>query len=1292
MQVRATASKRFISRSRGRRDWRKYEPPMEPVEFYKQIRKPDGLFEQSMEAVKKDLRALGSLSNAGSLESVLSEEERVQYQKMLMTTLLYAKPIAKNVNKSAFGLPLFGASIYSHMFAGLGNYCLKKQGMDNIVDAMKIATYYRSPVLFEELQRMGYTEKQIQEIVSKQFYMQYWSGDPFGPNKDPLIFNPMVRSFYPPSSQVTSGSTDLGRETEVQAAKLYAMGREGIKPPVTVIHTGDTGAFTDGAMHALQHMFEAAEEGYSMPIIFLISANNAAISSRIDYGAHWGDNGDFGIKRIQERFEQWGPCINQGQTTWAEDVEGGIKSMRSAVDQVLDTGKPTYCISRFPFRPGGHASDSNPAAEDMLMEQFVKFKDVLVQQLGGACASGTTPGELVDMIEDMERSIDKSVVHALKGCNVMSRTEIRELSEPGSTTILENEPGDIIDISPNYLLGKAAKGYSGMGSSIFGQAINKQMDIGDAEGIPVRYVHQENHHKGKHDTRGGVYGELNDVEAKHSDKFYGFMPQEAQVAQVGLALRSVLPGKNRIFVKGPHTLFNEHAADHLKYGAFRKADAGEHGNTLYFFDAGSLATQEKDTFVDEETGEEVIRDLFLARVGEHHNTPDYTTYSGDANTVMCLPIDMNIIDRAMPKLVELMDMGRQVLCGAPTLTYGMLHQELAHAGTGKKFEGTIGQNDTLRFKFPGPVKPLNGKKLVILGWGPDTKMIAQVLAQEKLEAELLVLSYNRCPNSLVSHLEAIANEGEDVEVVCVDPNPNAALLGPVVIQLRKKLDWPENLLFSFATIDSSFVPYGLGDPLLQAEDVLRGLRQREVIPGRDFVKAKFTRTLSAAHTTSSSTASPSSSASSTSGSGAISSVYAPMDGEGVTITYHVKAGDAVNVDDLIAEIESDKATIEVVAPAAGTIEKLIAKSGEAMDVTPETEICTISEGGSSSSTSSTTLGDPITVNAPMDGESVTIYYKVEIGDQLKADDLIAEVESDKATIEIVAPCDCVVSEFIAETGKEMDVTPDTPIVKVQPSTGGATSPSGEFARTASAKRGSAGQVDDGVPIPLMSSLDEMPAIDSTMAMDAPGRGNQIRKVNLNNYQKTMLEQFTVREGDTRPFYLFEKCDFDKLYANSKAANTKPAAYMIKQLATALEVTDSNFKLSPDKKQMLFLDQVDIGCAVDVNGQLRVAVVRDCANKTAAQIHQDIVGFVNAGAKLSIADQDLTNVCFTVSSMGKDSCEFVVPVLIKNTTGIIGVGKVDDSNKTGLFMTVCHATMTGIQGAGLMHKYIEMLEK
>ena len=88
----------------------------------------------------------------------------------------------------------------------------------------------------------------------------------------------------------------------------------------------------------------------------------------------------------------------------------------------------------------------------------------------------------------------------------------------------------------------------------------------------------------------------------------------------------MIPGKNRVFVKGPHTIFNEHAKDHMKYAAYRMCDSGQYANHIYIFDGGSLALQEKTTFTDEVTGDQIVRDLYVARVAEHHNTPDYSSY------------------------------------------------------------------------------------------------------------------------------------------------------------------------------------------------------------------------------------------------------------------------------------------------------------------------------------------------------------------------------------------------------------------------------------------------------------------------------------------------------------------------------------------------------------------------------------------------------------------------------------------------------------------------------------------
>lgn len=63
-----------------------------------------------------------------------------------------------------------------------------------------------------------------------------------------------------------------------------------------------------------------------------------------------------------------------------------------------------------------------------------------------------------------------------------------------------------------------------------------------------------------------------------------------------------------------------------------------------------------------------------------------------------------------------------------------------------------------------------------------------------------------------------------------------------------------------------------------------------------------------------------------------------MDGDGVIIQFHKKVGDQVSADEVILEVESDKATIEVSSPVNGFLKEFFVDAGKEMDVTPETEL------------------------------------------------------------------------------------------------------------------------------------------------------------------------------------------------------------------------------------------------------------------------------------------------------------------------------------------------------------------
>lgn len=168
----------------------------------------------------------------------------------------------------------------------------------------------------------------------------------------------------------------------------------------------------------------------------------------------------------------------------------------------------------------------------------------------------------------------------------------------------------------------------------------------------------------------------------------------------------------------------------------------------------------------------------------------------------------------------------------------------------------------------------------------------------------------------------------------------------------------------------------------------------------------------------------------------------------VTIASWVKAdGDYVEQDEIIAELESDKATFELPAEVAGVL-KIKAEEGDTIDVgSVICEIDTDGKGASSSSddkkadesdakpdekstaTSSNEGGAKKTaevkeMNVTELGESITevtlsSWFK-EDGDYVELDETIAEIESDKATFELPAEANGIL-KIEAQEGDTLEI-------------------------------------------------------------------------------------------------------------------------------------------------------------------------------------------------------------------------------------------------------------------------------
>jgi pyruvate dehydrogenase E2 component (dihydrolipoamide acetyltransferase) len=158
--------------------------------------------------------------------------------------------------------------------------------------------------------------------------------------------------------------------------------------------------------------------------------------------------------------------------------------------------------------------------------------------------------------------------------------------------------------------------------------------------------------------------------------------------------------------------------------------------------------------------------------------------------------------------------------------------------------------------------------------------------------------------------------------------------------------------------------------------------------------------------------------------------------EGVIATWHKKVGDSIKSGDIIAEVETDKATMDLESYQEGTLLYIGADKGAAVPVdgvlailgAPGEDYAALLNGTPASNGQATISSDPVTVSepvivapaapspqpsAPVNAtvvtmpkmsdtmtEGVIVAWLKKVGDVVKSGDILAEVETDKATMEL----------------------------------------------------------------------------------------------------------------------------------------------------------------------------------------------------------------------------------------------------------------------------------------------------
>ncbi len=426
-----------------------------------------------------------------------------------------------------------------------------------------------------------------------------------------------------------------------------------------------------------------------------------------------------------------------------------------------------------------------------------------------------------------------------------------------------------------------------------------------------------------------------------------------------------------------------------------------------------------------------------------------------------------------------------------------------------------------------------------------------------------------------------------------------------------------------------------------------------------------------------------------------------------------KPGDAIKADEPLVELETDKVTVEVPAPASGTLESIVVNEGDTVEV--GALLGQIAEGEGASSASAAPASKPaapasegssgkiVDVVTPSAGESVTEAevgeWSVKVGDVVKADDTLVELETDKAAQEVPAPVGGTIVKIAAQTGDTVEpgkllcqidssgapvaAAPSAEASAPAPaaSSGGSSMPPAPSAAKMMAEKnisadqvagsGKRGQVLKGDVIAAAAAgVTSQPATASSaprgpVSADDESREERVRMTKLRqtiarrlkDAQNSAAMLTTYNEVDMGPVMELRK-QYKDLFEKKHGVKLGFMGFFTKAVCHALkEIPAINAEI--DGTDVIYKNFCHVGVAVGTDKGLVVPVVRDADQMSIAEIEQEIgnLGRKARDGKLGMAD--MTGGTFTISNGGVYGSLMSSPILNAPQSGILGMHKIQE---------------------------------
>ncbi|RLD23701.1 MAG: dihydrolipoamide succinyltransferase [Bacteroidetes bacterium] len=494
-------------------------------------------------------------------------------------------------------------------------------------------------------------------------------------------------------------------------------------------------------------------------------------------------------------------------------------------------------------------------------------------------------------------------------------------------------------------------------------------------------------------------------------------------------------------------------------------------------------------------------------------------------------------------------------------------------------------------------------------------------------------------------------------------------------------------------------------------------------------------------------------------------VIVPEVGESITdvtiAVWNKKDGDHVVMDEILCELESEKATFELPAEAEGKL-KIVAKEGDTLEIGAVIcEIDTDAKPANSQPDSSAQVpvedevpaisstektGKVIEMHVPEVGESITEVtlgsWTKEEGSFVELDEIIAEIESEKATFELPAEATgilkqvakdeqvlqigdliCTIEESTApnnaEAKREEVPTVTNQAQGVEGYAKGHASPAAakildEKGVDPKSVQGSGvdGRItkEDAQSASKEKQPGTKPAATSEQPLPVAGERNETRK-KMSSLRKTVARRLVAVKNETAMLTTFNEVDmkpvmdlrakYKEQFKEKHDIGLGFMSFFIKACTVALQEWPS-VNAMIDGDEMVFHDFCDVSIAVSAPKGLVVPVIRNAEGLDFPGIEKEVKRLALKARDNKLTIPEMTGGTFTITNGGIFGSMMSTPIINSPQSAILGMhniveravpenGEVVIKPMMYLALSYDHRIIDGRESVGFLVRVKELLE-